>query len=479
MQLGKINFLERKIPFAFIAFFSKNDKSDKNINKKPRIPGSLFVLLFVILSLKYSTPALLGLYEHPDKSQNLDNKLLMSDWRVDIFKYLYSLIVSEESEKYLFNCFKNMKNYYFDKNKLDKTYSEFSKISLNYMEDSNFENKIILDIKNEKNTPFFSKEILNFIWKPKKISDYLNNKFKGITFFQLSKNCKAGITFETKELIDILNVGKDCYIEDFIKDINQPTVILPIKLTKMNKKKNKREFTDDPYNGEISAFTNLYAQSFPGCNIMIILLDHSNNNEYIVESAKGRKIYKSIHKYVDLVIDLDLNYFSRESENVTIEKRGKYEKEHTTEDSITSFFRTILTRENIKPSFINPPSGSWSDIKLYPTDRYYYYNRDDERGDIAFFNEVENTYYVGESKEKFGLLYKTLKKEYEKTLKLSNIIKSEIDKNSINNIQYKTFAIFKGNIDEAKIILDESLLDHVIIVDDEKEEIILEVIDKE
>ena len=53
-----INFMEKKVPFGFLAYFSKNDKSDTNVNKKPRVPSALFVLLFNMLSLKYSTPAL-------------------------------------------------------------------------------------------------------------------------------------------------------------------------------------------------------------------------------------------------------------------------------------------------------------------------------------------------------------------------------------------------------------------------------------
>lgn len=474
-----INFLEKGIPFGFLAYFSKNDKSDTNVNKKPRVPGALFVLMFNILSLKYSTPALVGFFEHPDKNQNIDALNPNEDWRESIFEYLLGLMLEKNTDESLKKCYRNMKNYYLSDEKKEHSYSEFGRDNLWYLEDDNFEENILSDMKSQKNVPFFNKDKLLFEWRPKGLMEYKEKTFGDIKFYQLSKNCKAGITFETKKLVEILQVGKKFYIEDLLKDINKPTVILPIKLTKMDNKTNQLIPTDDPYNGEIPAFSNIYLQSFKNANIMLLLWDHTNRNEYNVESAKSRKVYKAINKYADLVIDLDLNSFSRESENSTVENRSRYENTFTTEDDVTSFFGTILMSEKMDPSFINPPCGSWSDIKLYPTDKYYYYNRDDERGDIAFYNEVENTYYVGESKKDFSSLYSTMGREYEKTKKLVDIIKEEIDKHLENTIQYKTFAIFKGTEAQAKKVLNESAFDYAIIVDDETEYVTLEVFDKQ
>lgn len=467
-----LNFMEKGIPFGFLAYFSKNDKSDTNINKKPRVPSALFVLLFNILTLKYSTPALVGFFEHPDKNQNIDALNPNEDWRENIFKYLLCLIQNKDGNQYLEKCYKSMKNYYFDSNKKEHTHSEFGANSLEYIRNENFEKNIIMNMKNKINVPFFVKEKLIFDWKPKKIGKTIKDKFDGIKFYQLSKNCKAGITFQTKCLIEKIQIGKKFYVEDLVRDVNEPTIIIPIKLTKYEHGILKH--TDDPYNGEIPAFANLYLQSFPNANIMLLLCDHTNKNEYIVESAKSRKVYKAIHKYADLVVDLDLNLFSRESEKSGIENINKYETTFTTEDDVTSFFGTILLREGIDPSFLQPPCGSWSDIKLYPTDKYYYYNRDDERGDIAFYNKDKDTYYIGESKKDYATLVSTLCKEYEKTKKLANIILKELD----YKYPYKLFAIFKGTKEEAKKILNNSNYDYVVTVSDD-EMVTLEVVEKE
>ena len=468
-----INFLEMGIPFGFLAYFSKNDKSDTNVNKKPRVPGALFVLLFNLLSLKYHTPALVGFFEHPDKAQNRDALNPNDDWREAIFKYLLSLILKENGETHLEKCYSNMKNYYFSSDKINSTISEFGSTTLDYMKDNNFSKNIINDMRNNNNVPFYDKDKLLFDWTPKKITEKIHELFPNIKFYQKTKNCKAGITFQTKELIDILNKNKKVYVEDNFKNIHAPTVIIPIKLTKLDNKTGNIIPTDDPYNGEIPAFANLYLQSFPNANVMLLLCDHTNKDEYNVEGAKGRKVYKSIDKYADVVADMDLNLFSRESEGSRIENKSKYENQFTTEDDVTSFFGTVLLSEGIVPSFINPPCGSWSDIHLYPTDKYYYYNRNDDRGDIAFFDPDDETYYFGESKKDYKTLALTMEDEYRKTMNLSQIVLNELD----NKYQTRLFAIFKGNTEEAKKVLNNSKFDFVVTVDD-TDEVTLEVIER-
>ncbi len=468
-----INFLEKGIPFGFLAYFSKNDKSDKNKNKKPRTASALFVLMFNMLSLKYSTPALLGYFEHPDKKQNLDPLSPNNDWREPIFNFLFSLVLGEDTNEPLKRCYYNMKNHYFSAEKIKETNNEFGEHNLKYMRDEHFEERIIFDMKNKKNNPLFEKGDLIFDWTPKKIAGVIHDLFPNINFYQISKNSKAGICFETKKMIEILNKGKKEYIEDYFKNVNEPTIIIPIKLTKNDSKSNGIIPTDDPYNGEISAFSNIYLQSFPNANVLLFLYDHSNKNEYNVEKAKTRKVYKAIDKYADIVIDLNLNIFSKTSESSKIENKSRYEEEFTTEDDVTSFFGTILLNEGITPSFINPPCGSWSDIHLYPSDKYYYYNRNDDRGDIAFFSITDSTYYIGESKKNFASLFGTMNHEFEKTKKLGEIISKELQ--GIYPTKY--FAIFKGNSYEAKKILSESEFDYVVIVNDE-DEVTLEVVSR-
>ena len=364
-----------------------------------------------------------------------------------------------------------MKNYYLSNDKLLSTNSEFGNQSLKYLRDDDFEENIISDMKNKINTPFYNSDNIIFPWMPKKINERIHELFPDVKFYQISKNCKAGITFETEKLIEKLNEGKKEYVEDNFKSIKEPTIVIPIKLTKADKKAGTIVPTDDPYNGEIPAFANIYLQSFPKANVMLLLCDHSNANEYNVEALKGRKVYKSIDKYADIVVDLDLNLFSHESENSRVENKSKYEDQFTTEDDVTSFFGTILLNEDIIPSFINPPCGSWSDIHLYPTDKYYYYNRNDDRGDIAYFDDQDETYYFGESKKNYRTLISTLSDEYRKTKNLSEIVLKEL------NYKYpaKLFAIFKGSNEEAKKILENSNFDFVITVDD-TDEVTLEIV---
>ena len=232
----------------------------------------------------------------------------------------------------------------------------------------------------------------------------------------------------------------------------------------MTKKQNGNLIgTDDPYNGEIIAFANMYKQSFPNANILLLLCDHTNQNEYDVESAKSRKIYKAIDKYADILIDKDYNLYSKESEEFRVEGRSRYEEVFVTEDDVTSFFGTILSREGIVPSFLNPPSSSWSDIKLLPSNRYYYLNRNETRGDIAYFDETDNTYYVGESKKNYTTLAATLDVEYAKTENLCSIILNQFPE----LYDSKKFAIFKGTVEEAQRILENSAFDFVVVINDE------------
>ena len=464
-----INFAERKYPFAYLAFYSKTDQSQENI----REPGYLFVLMFNLLSLEYATHTMVGFSEHPDKSHWLDKKAPQKDMKPPIFNYLYSLIIGKSDLECLENAYYNMKEYYFSDPKLEKTVSEFGSNNLSYMREEGFEKNILENINSEQNIPFFHADKLVFEFNPTKINkEKFKQFFPDIKFMAISKNSTAGITFETAELVSFLNDKTKMYIEDLIENkIEEPTIIIPTKMTK--KQNGKLIFTDDPYNGEIIAFANMYRQSFPEANIILLLCDHTNSNEYDVEDAKGRKIYKAIDKYADILIDLDYNVFSNESEKFRVEKRDRYEKIFTTEDDVTSFFGTILHSENIEVSFLNPPSGSWSDIKLLPSNGYYYLQRNEKRGDIAYFDREESIYYVGESKKDYSSLKNSLQDEYFKTKNLSEIIVNKLQ----NKYPYKTFAIFKGDEDEADKILKDSKFDMVIIVDD-SENISLKVFER-
>ena len=106
-------------------------------------------------------------------------------------------------------------------------------------------------------------------------------------------------------------------------------------------------------------------------------MDHSNENEYDPTYAKNMKIYKSINDYATIFVDRDLNMLDKNCDKAVKDSRKKYEEE-ITEDNVTCFFETILKMENIKPSFVNPPCGSWSDFKLYPTNKFFYLKRDDK-----------------------------------------------------------------------------------------------------
>lgn len=113
-------------------------------------------------------------------------------------------------------------------------------------------------------------------------------------------------------------------------------------------------------------------------------------------------------------------------------------------------------------------------MHLYPTDEFYYYNRNDERADIAYYRPETNTYYVGESKDNSKSLEKTLKQEERKVETITKIIKEHIH---LPEIQYKRFAIFNGNTNDAEKILQESNFHYVVVIQENDKEVKLTVVE--
>lgn len=266
-----------------------------------------------------------------------------------------------------------------------------------------------------------------FDWLPINWTEYWHDNFPNIEFKQLSKNCTMGITFNTRELVKELNKHNSVYVEDFFykngkSNLEEPTVIISFPLTKGA----NHIFTSDPYNGAIPAFAEMYCQSFPNANILIHIRDHSNQNEYDINSAKGQKVYKAITKYADIVIDKSLKICSKESERAIQDEKNKYLSEKITEDEVTSMLGTLLEIDNYEILFINPPGGSWSDVNLYPYEDFYYVNRDSIRADIVFYNRDLDLYFIGESKDSYSALKRTLEQEEQKTNALATEIKNHL-----------------------------------------------------
>ena len=243
--------------------------------------------------------------------------------------------------------------------------------------------------------------------------------------------------------------------------------------------KNGKLELPDPYNGRIPAFYELYKQAYGQINCIIYLMDHSNKDEYNPNYAKNMKIYKSINNYATIFIDRDLNILDKNCDKVVKDSRKKYE-EDITEDNVTCFFETILKMEDIKPSFVNPPCGSWSDFKLYPTKKFLYINRDKDRPDIAYYipeeGKLDNngTYYVGESKAG----YKFFKNEQEYNKQVDRIKKliTIIDEKIGLELKYKTFVIFKGTEENGRELISQihseskKWVDFVIVIEEKDEE---------
>ena len=154
--------------------------------------------------------------------------------------------------------------------------------------------------------------------------------------------------------------------------------------------------------------------------------------------------------------------------------------EEITEDNVTCFFETILKMENIKPSFINPPCGSWSDFKLYPTNKFFYINRDNDRPDIAYYipndqqiSTNEGIYYVGESKASYTLFRNRDRFDFEidRINRLIKIINREID----ISLEYKSFILFKGSAENGLQIVDDvhsgnrKHVDYVVVIEEDNE----------
>ena len=370
---GRImNFLQQEFPFIFFAYYSKKDMSRDNVRK----PSPLFVLSFFALSIENSTPAILSLYDHEDVEQNIINKdgSKMIDTRKESLKYILSLITygqnSNIARENLKRCFFDMK-YYYKKEIGRVKEKQLPKKTLDLLRKDEFEEEIVKKIESkDKNYPLFFDDI--FPWKPVSskdfevdgnkvgIKDYLKKQLGDIDFYQLSPKCPVGITFKTQKLVSKLSEIKDrgdYFWEDSL-DSKLPTIIILLRLTKNGKLE-----LPDPYNGRIPAFYELYKQSFGEINCIIYLMDHSNKDEYNPNYAKNMKIYKSINNYATIFIDRDLNILDKNCDKAVKDSRKKYEEE-ITEDNVTCFFETILKMENIKPSFINPPCGSWSDFRL-------------------------------------------------------------------------------------------------------------------
>ena len=486
-----ISFLKEEIPFIFIAYYTKRDKSQNTIRR----PDSLFPLSFFALTISYKTPAVLCLYEHSDPMQNILDKdgNHPIDMRVSTFQYVLSIIKygkkSYNTLADLKKCFADMKAYYSKESGKVKDKALPSK-TMNILRSNNLENEIISRLTtNNSNFPFFIVDNINeinksnlFKWNPVTrkdfivnnkrvgISDYLFNKIgNDIDFYEIENNCPVGITFQTNKLIDRLNEIKvrDDYFWDDSLDETKPTLITIIKLTK-----NGELTLPDPYNGRISAYVELYKQSFGKVNNIILLMDHSNENEYNPDDAKGQKIFKSINDYATILVDRDFNDFDKNCDIVNKDKRNKYE-ETTTEDNVTCFFETILNYEKIVPSFINPPCSSWSDLRLYPTSRFLYIDRNEERPDIAYYwnNHTSICYYVGESKDYYTGFKKDImyEKEIMKINNLTNKIKEELKD---LKIEYKKFILFKGTEKDAQLLINDikdgkkSRVDYIVVIEE-------------
>lgn len=486
---GRImNFLENDFPFIFFAYYSKKDVSQDNVRK----PSPLLVLSFFSLSIENSTPAILSLYDHEDAMQNIINAdgSKMIDTRKESLNYILSLMVhgqnSEVTRENLKKCFYDMKYYYKKEIKRVKE-NEIPHNTLKLLRKDEFEEEIVQKIENgDKNYPLFFEDISK--WSPISrkefevdgekvgIGKYIKNQLGDIDFYQLSPKCPVGITFDTIKLAERLEEVKDTgdYFWEDSLNLNLPTIIILLRLTKGG-----RLELPDPYNGRIPAFYELYKQSYGKINCIIYLIDHSNKNEYDPEYAKNMKIYKSINDYATIFIDRDLNILDKNCDKAVRDSRKKYEEE-ITEDNVTCFFETILKMENIKPSFINPPCGSWSDFRLYPTDKFFYIKRDNDRPDIAYYIPDDEkscfddgTYYVGESKASYISFRNTDKFNYEidRINRLITIINEEIDV----SLKYKSFIVFKGNAEDGSRIVEDvhrgnrKHVDYVVVIEEDNE----------
>lgn len=459
-----IDFLEKNIPFAFLGYASKLDQSQAGPGVKPRRPSNIFVLFYLLLSLKYSTPALIGFYEHEDPRQNSGYSL---NYIEAVFKYAFAHIFEYDNEEdMLTDCFRNMCSYYST-----VVSKEFSKKIMDKLLDPNTPRKIVHDIKNKINEKFFDEsDIRLYDWKPKSISGLKDVIFSDLRIYQLSKNCIAGFCFDTRKLIDTIDSKNNVLSAPYFHNLDEPTIIIPICLTK--KQRNKLVRTDDPYNGAISAFSEIYKQSFPKANVMLLLTDHNLANNYDVLQSKNHKIYKSITRYADILLDLDLQIFDKYSSYTYKVSPSRFTHLKVTEDNVVCFFDSILSSFGIVPSFLNPPCGSWSDLVLFPTSKFYYFKRNDIRADIAYY--LPKKYHIGEAKDSFSNLLHSISNEYNKVISIKNIIENEISDSSID---YNTFCIFYGAKEEARAALSYASFDYAIILNDDDEYIYLKVVD--
>lgn len=456
-----IDFLEKKIPFAFLGYTSKLDQSAGPGNK-PRRPSNIFVLFHILLSLKYNTPALVGFYEHEDPRQNSGYSI---NYIENVFKFAFSHIFElSNKEDCLIKCYEDMCSYYSTVAKNELSHRVMKKIL-----DPKTPVEIVTSMKTGTNNPFFDdSDIKLFDWKPKSLHGLKDAIFGDLDIYQLSKYCIAGFCFKTRELVDLIDSRNSVFSAPYF-NLDEPTIIIPIALTK--KEGNNLVQTDDPYNGAISAFAEMYKQSYPSANVMLILTDHTSANEYDIYRSKGHKIYKSITRYASILVDLDLKIYDKYSSNTFVVNTSRFTSLKVTEDNVVCFFDSVISSYGIKASFLNPPCGSWSDLVLIPTSKFYYFKRNDIRADIAYY--VPKKYHIGEAKDCFGSLLPTIANEYKKVMTIKNIIDTEIGDPTI---EYYSFCLFYGKHAEAKAALTYAPFDYAVILDDDDTFIYLKVV---
>ncbi len=460
-----INFLESRIPFAFLGYYSKIDRSSKG--DSIRRSSELFPMFFLSLIVKYQTPAILTFFEHEDSSQRYNPIKPSKDTRIDLFNYFGSILFNKSNElieSALLKCYQDMIQYLTDDaNGSKKPYiNNFDLSSLYDIFAKDFAKKLL----NNQIDHIYSEGIFNsFMWSPRvpQMSLILTNQLKKIKFYQLSKaSSKAGITLQTKEFIELINsINPRYYVEDNLEkpvyeSIKRPTVIIPIKFTKQQF--GKTIYTADPYNGEISAFSEIYNSSFKKCNIVVIILDSDKITNY--EDIKNIKTYKSIYHYANIILDKDMKVIKKElPTHLNQLSRKRFEDTSIQEDFITTLLYNALKLGNKDVSFINPPGSSWSDMVIYPERKFIYFERNIPRPDVVYYDSKMNSYNIGESKGTYKSFENNLDKEINKIDEMEKIISIEI-----GNKKIKKFVIFYGTIIQAKEILASKLIDYVLLV---------------
>jgi hypothetical protein len=380
----KISAATLGIPFVYQTFYSGKDESQDSV----REPTSLQVFNHILYSIKYRIPSfVIYLDNNFNNGINKTRKVNAEELMVRYFKTLIIHSVNGElidskielENKILIHMVDYVledKNIRGKKNiRISIDFPIINKILLNKL--INSKEKLVEEIVQYLNDTSYNFQSLNLFtdFDYSKMVDW-NSYNKEPLIFKIYENAinlnkkmisyqnrsKVGIT-NTKVIIGFLK-SQNLYNVDLMKLLDKDeTMVLPLRIHK--KSNGELTFSPDPESGEIVAFSELFkekAYKSKARNIFGICIVATPKG-FNLNSKNETKMYKSLSRYVDLLLINNKLYFNLQkfTNKKTIDKNyNPIQKKLTEEVGIVSFFVPIGNSAlNYEINFIHTHHSSW------------------------------------------------------------------------------------------------------------------------